>query len=286
MILIVGGTGTIGSHLARALAHRSDVRALARNRERADQFERLGIQAVIGDLARPCTLGAVFEDVTKVFIATPRENQLDNEWNAIEAAERAGVERFVKVSLIHAGEPPVPYLRRPHDLLDARLASSSMSSTILRPPAFMTHLTSQIDQIADGRILFPAGNVCIALVDPRDVADVAIEALVGQRSLDTPLVVTGPRSLSFDEVANIIAEVLGRGVRYVDEAPLEWRKRTVAAGSPEWLADGLIEIYADYAGRGGVPASGVVESVLGRPARSVRQFTEEVLRPAMIDLMP
>lgn len=285
MILIVGGSGTIGSHLAKALAHRSDVRALVRTREGATRFESLGFEAVIGDLAQPRTLVPAFEDVTKVFVATPRENQLDNEWNAIEAAERAGVERFVRVSLIYAGEPPAPYLRRPHDLLDARLASSSMASTILRPPAFMTHLLSQLAHIADGRIVFPAGNVRIAHVDPRDVADVAVEALLGQRNLDTPLAVTGPQSLSFQEVADVIADVVRREVRYVDEDPWEWRERAVAAGSPEWLADGLIEIYADYASRGGVPASGVVESVLGRPARSVRQFAGEVLRPAMISFL-
>ncbi|WP_330474612.1 NAD(P)H-binding protein [Terrabacter sp. C0L_2] len=286
MILLVGGTGTVGSHVAKALANRTDVRVLARSEKSAHLIEQLGLKAVPGDLSRPGTLSAVFEGVTRVFLATPRADQLDNEWNAIEAAERAGVERLVKVSLVYAGEPPVPYLRRPHDLLEARLATSPILSTILRPPAFMSHLLAQLNQITSGRIVFPAGDVRIAHVDPRDVADVAVEALVGQQDLNGPLVVTGPRSLSFDEVAEDITEVLGQEVRYIDESAPRWREQAVAGGSPEWLADGLVEMFADYAARGGVPASGVVDHVLGRPARSVHQFAEELLQPAIASLLP
>lgn len=280
MILLVGGTGTVGSHLAKSLANRTDVKLLTRSEDSRRLLRQAGFETVDGDLSRPSTLRAAFEGISGLFLATPRENQFDNEWNAIEAAEQTGVQKIVKVSLIYAGEPPVPYLRRPHDVLDARLTASPVRSTILRPPAFMTHLLAQIDEIVAGRIVFPAGDVRIAHVDPRDVADVAMEVLVGAHDLEGPHVVTGPQSLSFATVAEEIAAVLGQRVEYVDEVPNQWRDRLVAGGAPDWLADGLVGIYADYASRGGVPVSDVVERVLGRPARSVRHFAQELLKPA------
>lgn len=281
VILLVGGSGTVGSHLAKALSNRSDVRALAHSERSLLELGKYGLETFAGDLSRPATLRAAFEGVTRVFLATPRENQIDNEWNAIEAAEWAGVERIVKVSLVYSGEAPVPYLRRPHDLLDARLAASTVPSTILRPPAFMSHFLDQVDQIVSGRIVFPAGDARIAHVDPRDVAEVALEALIGPHDLDGAHVVTGPESLSFAEVADVLTAVLGLRIQYVDEEPQRWRERLVTGGSPDWLADGLVEIYADYAARGGVPVSGVVERVLGRSARSMRTFTEDFLKPAI-----
>lgn len=283
MILLIGGTGTVGSHLAKSLANRTDVRLLTRRKPARLWLRQAGFETVDADLSRPSTLHSAFEGVSRVFLATPRENQFDNEWNAIEAAERAGVQRIVKVSLIYAGEPPVPYLRRPHDVLDARLAASSVPSTILRPPAFMTHLLTQLDEIVAGRIVFPAGDVRIAHVDPRDVADLALEALVGAYDFDGPHAVTGPQSLSFADMAEEMTAVLGHRIEYVDEEPQQWRDRLVADGAPDWLADGLVDIYADYAARGGVPVSGVVERVLGRPARSVRQFAQEVVKPLFDD---
>lgn len=202
--LLIGGTGTVGAHVATALAGRCRLRGLARNGASARRLVGLGVEPEIGDLADARTLESAMAGVNSVYLATPRDDQFDREWNAIEAAERAGVQRIVKISILYAAAEPVIYLRRPHHVVDARLARSPMESTLLEPAPFMSHLLAQVDLIEKGCISFPTANAKIAHVDPRDVAEVAAAVLAGDVVLDGSHPVTGPESLTFAQVASKI----------------------------------------------------------------------------------
>lgn len=280
-ILLIGGTGTVGSHVAGALGGRCPLRGLARTDAAARRLTEMGVEPIHGDLARPATIAAAMEGVERVYLATPREAQFDHEWNAIEAAERAGVGRFVKVSILYSKESGAVYLRRAHHVVERRLAESPMATTSLEPATFMTHFAAQIERIAQGHISFPAPAARIAFVDPRDVAEVAAAVLCGDVALDGAHAITGPEALTFAEAAERIGARLGRPVVAEDCPPERYRSIVLDAGASEWLADGLVEIYQDFERRGATAVADTVARVLGRPPRSLDVFTDDVL----VDLM-
>lgn len=278
-ILLVGGTGTVGAHVAKTLAGRCRLRGLAHSGGSARRLAELGVEPIYGDLAEPKTLESAMAGTERVFLASPRDDQFDHEWNVIDAAECAGVQRIVKVSILYAADPHVVYLRRPHHVVDQRLARSPVASTVLEPAPFMTHLIPQADLIAQGRISFPGGTATIAHVDPRDVAEVAAAVLAGHRVLDGSHPVTGPEALTFAQMAARIGDRLGRDVGAEDCPPERFRERIVQAGLPRWLGNGLVEIYQDFERRGEMAVADTVERVLGRPPRSIDVFTDDVLAP-------
>ncbi|MBS1886205.1 MAG: NAD(P)H-binding protein [Actinobacteria bacterium] len=280
-VLLIGGTGTVGTHVAAALSGRRRLLGLARSEASARRLEECGVEPVRGDLARPRTLDAAMVGVRQVYLATGREDQFELEWNAIEAAERAGVERIVKVSILYARESPVVYLRRAHRVVDARLERSPVASTVLEPATFMTHLEAQAELIAQGRICFPAPTARIAHVDPRDVAEVAAAVLAGDVALDGAHRVTGPESLTFAQVAERLGARVGHEVVAEAYRPERFRAWILDADLPEWLADGLVEIYADFERRGEMAVADTVERVLGRPPRSLDDYIAERLVPSV-----
>lgn len=282
-ILLIGGTGTVGMHVAATLAGRRRLLGLTRSEASARRLARLGVEPVRGDLAQPRTLESAMVGVRRIYLATGREDQFELEWNAVEAAERAGVERIVKVSILYATESPVVYIRRSHYAVDARLAQSPVASTVIEPATFMTHLAAQADLIAQGRICFPAPTARIAHVDPRDVAEVAAAALADDVVLEGAHQVTGPESLTFAQVAERIGVRLGREVVAEDCSPERFRARILDADLPEWLADGLVEIYADFERRGEMAVADTVERVLGRPPRSLDDYADELLAPLVAE---
>ena len=194
-------------------------------------------------------------------VSSPTRDQVELETNAIEAAERAGVERIVKVSNI-----PVAGLESGlhgnHRAIERRLDESACASTVLQPSFFASVIDRQRDQIAQGRLVLPTGGGKIAWIDPSDISAVAVEALL-RSDLDGPLHLTGPEALDGDEVAARL------GVHRVDPPLDRWRDAVVASGLDRWLADSTVHLYEAVAGGALAETTGTVERVLGRPPRRV-----------------
>jgi uncharacterized protein YbjT (DUF2867 family) len=245
-VLVIGSAGDLGRRVARFVEERgADVRPFTR---------RDG-----NDLANPSSLAAACAGVSAVFLqSAPSREQVGLESNAIEAAERAGVDRIVKISNI-----PIAGLdgglHGNHRAIERRLAASAVASTFLQPSFFTTVLDRQRDLIARGRVVLPFGEGRVAWVDPDDIAEVAAEALVHE--IEGPLVVTGPEALDGDEVAERV------GVTRLDPPLDQWRDAVAKTGMDPWLLDSTVHLYEAVA-RGALAAvSPDVERVLGRPPR-------------------
>jgi uncharacterized protein YbjT (DUF2867 family) len=251
-VLVIGAAGDLGGRVAAALRARgADVRGLAR---------RYADGCLRGDLADPASLDAACAGASGLFlVSSPTRGQVSLETNAIEAAERAGLERIVKVSNI-----PVPGLESGlhgnHRALERRLATSPVASTVLQPSFFTSVLDEQRDLVARGKLVLPTGAGKIAWIDPADIADVAAEALT-RDDLGDVLHLTGPDALDGDEVAARL------GVRRLDPPLDRWRDAAVAGGLDPWLADSTVHLYEAVA-RGALDeVTGTVARVLNRPPR-------------------
>src|SRR5579863_3473992 len=203
MILITGGTGTSGSQVVDQLrASGKPFRVLVRNPAKAESLKGPGVEIVAGDLAKPDSLGAALAGVERVFVLSPpAPNQAELEANLVNAAKRAGVKHVVKFSAMTASPNSPSRFPRAHGQVEEHIKQSGLSWTFLRPTFFMQNLLGLAPMVRDGTIYQPAKKSRAAFVDTRDIAAVAVQALIGAGHESKAYDITGPDLVNYDEVA-------------------------------------------------------------------------------------
>jgi uncharacterized protein YbjT (DUF2867 family) len=212
-VLVTGATGNVGGAVLRALrAGGADVRAARRPSRIPDSTRG---EVVDFDFTVPATWPAAFEGVESMFLVRPpavgqvRRDLLP----AVAAARDLGVRHVVFLSLQGVEKNPVV----PHATVEKWLRSSGMSWTFVRPSFFHQNLstTHAVDIRDHDEIVIPAGRGATAFVDAEDVGAVAAAALLDPaRHARSAYTVTGPRALTYRQVADILTSELGRPIRY------------------------------------------------------------------------
>jgi uncharacterized protein YbjT (DUF2867 family) len=251
MFLITGATGTIGREVVRLLTDRGlPLRAMSR-----------GATGFRADFDDPASLRRAVDGVEAVFLLTaPATATSRHDLALLDAARAAGVAKVVKLSAIGTGEtaPDGRVIGAWHLTGEEAVKNSGLAWTILRPSSFASNV---LRFAQDGRLANLTGDGKQGVVDPRDVAAVAVEALTDDIHSGRTYTLTGPDLLSVPEQAARLALVLGRPVDTVEVAPEhllgsgldEAAAAEVAAGTA-WVRDGHNAIVTDD-----------VERVLGRP---------------------
>jgi uncharacterized protein YbjT (DUF2867 family) len=124
-------------------------------------------------------------------------------------------------------------------------------------------------------IYAPTGDGQQALVDPRDVAAVAVAALTGSGHGGRAYELTGPDALSVAEQAALIGEAIGRPVRHVDVLPGVARAALIEQGVPAAYADALGELLALVRTGDAAAVTHAVREVTGRPPRTFAAWVRE-----------
>ncbi|MDP9795094.1 uncharacterized protein YbjT (DUF2867 family) [Catenuloplanes nepalensis] len=143
----------------------------------------------------------------------------------------------------------------------ASLRGSGLSWTILRPSVFASNALWWAPAIRAGEpVPDPVDGARQGVVDPRDVAAVAVEALTGTGHDAAVHTLTGPAAISVGEQALILGDVLGRDVA-VTTAPLP---AAAWAAGIAWSRDGHNAVVTDD-----------VRRVLGRAPASFRTWAQD-----------
>jgi uncharacterized protein YbjT (DUF2867 family) len=282
MILVVGATGNTGRETVPRLLERGiAVRALSRDPERARALPGFsGAEIVAGDPARPETLEPAMQGVTKVFLIPPSGPGSDtSEQNVIEAARRAGVRHIVKLSALCA-DPSAPSMALSHNYrAEEILKSSGVPYTILRPSSFMQNFLYYYSASirGEGAVYQSLGEARMAIIDTRDIAEVAVKVLTSEGHEGKTYDLTGPEALTYAEAAEKLGAAIGRPVRYVDVPAAAYEQALVGFGLPPFVAAEVVNIYGRgpyREGKAGSISSSVAD-LLGRPARSFSEFARD-----------
>jgi len=276
MILVTGATGLNGSALLRLLSAKGiATRALVRSRVRAEAIAALsGVEIVEGDMARPETLGAALRDVDRAMLISSSDPvMLEVQSGFIDAARAAGVKHVVKLSGIMPDLTSPFRFARMHGEIERRLEASGMAFTHLRAGEFMPAYFRQVPSIvARGAMFLPMEDARIASIDVGDIAEIAALALTGSGHEGKTYPLTGPEALTMAEVAEKLSAVTGKTIRYVNVAPEEARKAQLAAGMPPYLADALVELFAERRKGKEAQVSAMAQTLLGRRPTSFDEF--------------
>jgi uncharacterized protein YbjT (DUF2867 family) len=278
MILVTGATGKTGFDVVRGLSIvGAATRALVRDPLKAGPLRRPGVELAVGDLEKPATLPAALRGCDRVFLcssADPRQVELQG--NLIRAAKEGGVKHIVRMGALGTAlDSPVSFGRW-HAETEKQLIASGIPWTFLRPHFFMQNFLGYAPVIkTQNAFQMPMKGGKIPLVDTRDIASVAVEALTGAGHERKIYDITGPEALSGYDLAQKLSKALGRPISYEDVPPDEAKKGMVAAGAPEWLASAMVALYDVFAAGHSATVSPVVEQITGYPPRTFDDWARE-----------
>lgn len=282
-ILVTGATGTVGRHVVHQLVQRgADVRALVRDPAKANL--PAGVAVVQGDLLDVDALRTALTDASTLFLLNAVvPDEFTQALIALNLARRAGVARVVYLSVIHSDR----YVNVPHFAgkygVERMIEDSGLDATILRPAYFINNDLSIKDVVRDhGVYPMPIGSKGIAMIDARDIAELAALALLRREPRGVERInLVGPDTLTGADVAAIWADVLQRPIAYGgdDTAAFEANLRRFM---PSWMAYDMRLMSERFLVDGMRPEPGDVErltAALGRPLRSYRDFAVETAAP-------
>jgi len=285
-ILVTGATGNVGRQVVEQLTKRgAKVRALVRDPSKA-QFPA-GVEVVQGDLLDVDSVRSAFSGVSTLFLLNGVvADEFTQALIALNVAREVGIERFVYLSVIHSDI----YVNVPHFAgkfgVERMIEQMGLNATILRPAYFMSNDLTIKDVVTGyGVYPMPIGSKGLAMVDTRDVGEIAAIELLRRERAATPLPLSrinlvGPDTLTGASVAAIWTDVLGRTIAYPgdDTAGFEQNLRKFM---PSWMAFDMRLMSERFLTDGMVPEAGDVErltALLGRPLRSYRDFASEVAK--------
>lgn len=251
-----------------------NLRVLVRKGSRAD-----GHSAFAGDLDDARSLPPAFEGVQDVWLLTPNGPRApEHNMNLVWAARQAGVERIVRLSAVGAAHDAPNRSGRLHALSDWETERCGLRWTILRPHWFMQNLLNDAGDIAaTGTFSLNMGSARLGMIDVRDVAACAARVLLDapDRHHGETYTLTGPRLVTFDEVADVLSDALGRTVTYLPVGDDVKRKTLLGYGVPPWIVDMLEEYAQAYASGWANSTTDTVAGLLGRPPRDVADFVRD-----------
>lgn len=277
-ILVTGATGTVGSTLVpRLSAQGVTVRALVRYLDPAIPMWGSNVQIALGDFADPASLRDALDGVDAVFLACGNvPDQVAYECAVIDAAQKAGVRRIVKLSARGAAIGSRVTYWDWHGRIERHLAASGIPSVVLRPGFLMTNLLGAAEQVRHQRMLFaPAASARIAMIDPTDVAAVAAVALTADGHQGNTYVLTGPEAISYQQVAGDLATATGAPVGFVDIPPEAATAALIDAGLPPFAVQQVVAVFGELRAGAQAETTGAVQAIIGRPARSFAEFAAD-----------
>ena len=279
-VLVVGGTGTVGSRVVADLLGRAvGVRCLIRSPEKVGGLPQ-GVDVAVGDLGRPDTLGPAFEGVEAVFLLNAlSQDETRQGLAAVEAAKAAGARRVVYMSVVMpAGSEHIPHFRSKVPVEEA-VRSSGIEYTILRPNSFFQNDLRLREAITRyGVYPQPIGSKGTNSVDVRDISEVAAAALTQDGHGGREYGLHGPEALTGEGVAETWGHHLGREVRYGGDDLVRWEEQA-GRMMPGWMVRDLRVMYEYFQEQGFIPSeeeTGTQRRVLGREPRRFDSFVAEV----------
>ena len=283
-ILVTGAAGTVGSEVVRQLSAKGQIgiRAAARSANNPTLKDLKSVEIVELDYNKPETLATAFKDVNKLFLLTPfQSDMLDLTSNLVNAAKKSGVKYIIKQSVMGVDAEPGITPGRLHRQAEKIIEKSGIPFSFLRPNFFMQNFVNFYSPMikSQGALYAPAGDGKVSFVDVRDIAAVAVQALINDNQhKGQSYNITGPEVLSYGQAAETLSRELGKEIKYVNIPDEDARKGMKDMCMDGWSANSMIELF-DITRKGyASDISSVVEELIGRKPISFSQFVKDYVQ--------
>ncbi|MBD2100998.1 SDR family oxidoreductase [Leptolyngbya sp. FACHB-261] len=234
VILVLGATGKVGGETVRQLKSAGDNRVLAavRSPEKAKHFHAQGIETVVLDLDQPETLKVGLEGVNRALLLSGYSvDMMRQSKRFVDAAKQAGVQHIVHIGASGAATNEVAHWGW-HQFVEAYIEQQGFSYTHLRPEAFMQNVTGPGYRWLEGNVIrHHVGNARWSWIDCQDLALVAAHTLQEPEKYAGQIIPLGYDAKTFNEVAELLTEVVGQPFYAEARPPEEFLENALAAGA-------------------------------------------------------
>ncbi|MBM1220654.1 NmrA family NAD(P)-binding protein [Ponticoccus sp. SC2-23] len=261
-ILVIGATGKTGSRVVTKLEAKGvAVRRGARRSETPFDWED------------PATWAPVLKGVSKAYVTYFPDLAFPGAVEKLEAftkvAADSGLEHVVLLSgrgehFATVGEEVVRNSGIPFTIVRAAWFAQNFSEGYLRDP------------ILGGALPMPGGDMPEPIIDIDDIADVVVAALTEDGHQGERYEVTGPRLMTFAEMAEVLTETLGRPIQYVPISFDDFHANVAASGG-EFVADIFTSIARETLDGRNAHVTDGVERALGRKPRDFAEFAKTAM---------
>ncbi|APT60210.1 hypothetical protein RGI145_22975 (plasmid) [Roseomonas gilardii] len=284
-ILVIGGTGKIGSFVVEELVRRNaDVSVLGT--KASGNAISGGARYIRGDTLDVDFVRELLASVSTVFLLNPAtDDELARALLVLGLAEEAGIERFVYLSMMGADTFKNSSRAAAKLMTEHVIAERGLPTTILRPNALFQNDVLLRDAILNDHVYAtPLGDIGVTLLDGRDLGEVAALELLRREEAASPLPsvtieVVGPETFKGSDMAALWSDVLGEPIRYMgdDLGSVELSMRQAMSPSAAYA---IKQVFVGILSQGvlGQPgAAADLEKLLGRPLRKYRAFATELV---------
>jgi uncharacterized protein YbjT (DUF2867 family) len=296
MIVVTTPTGNIGQQVLENIIDGGEpIRVIARDPSSIPSATRRRVEVVQGSHSDIDVVNEAFEGADSVFWLcppNPRAESVDAAYvdftrPAADALRSRAVKRVVAVSALGRGTMMARnagYVTASLKM-DDLIASTGVRFRELAMPSFMDNVLRQVEPIRTRGMFFSpiSGDRKLPTCATRDIAAVAARLLHDQSwSGRSTVAVLGPEDLSFNDMGQIMSEVLERPVRF-QQIPFEaYKAGLIEGGMSDAMAQGMVDMAA--AKNEGLDKAEPRTPQSTTPT-SFRQWCEEVLKPAVLELV-
>ncbi|MGQ2904394.1 MAG: NmrA family transcriptional regulator [Neoaquamicrobium sediminum] len=257
-VLLIGGRGKTGSRVADAL----EAKGIA---------VRLGSRSATPsfDWHDASTWPAAIEGASAAYITYYPDVTVPGAVEAIEAFVRLALDSGLRRLVLLSGRGEEKAIRAEQVLI-----GSGADWTVVRASWFMQNFSESFlaEGVVSGEVVFAADAVREPFVDVEDIADVVVEALIGDGHVGQIYEVTGPRLMTFAEAVAEIAEVTERQILYVPLSVDDYAEGLRQAGVPDEYVDLLVMLTREVLDGRNESLSDGVRRALGREPRDFRDY--------------
>jgi uncharacterized protein YbjT (DUF2867 family) len=257
MIVITTPTGNIGSQVLQdLLANKEPIRVIVRDPDRLGPEALKRVEVVVGSHGDGAVVTRALQGANSVFWVVPPDPRaasveaayVDFARPAVKALRQQGVKRVVGVSALGRSTPWATHagLATASLAMDDLIASSGVSYRALTMPSLMDNLLRQAEPITkNGVFSLPIdGDRKLPSAASSDVAEVAARLLLDLSWTGVASVpVLGPEDLSYNNMARVLSEVLGRPVRFEQISNDAFKARLMGRGMSEAMAQGNLDMW-------------------------------------------
>jgi len=261
-ILVVGATGKTGSRVVTKLEAKGlPVRRGMRGSETPFDWEDQS------------TWAPILNGVSKAYVTYFPDLAFPGAVEKLEAFAKVALETGLQHIVLLSG-------RGEHfaSMGEEVIRNSGIPFTIVRSAWFAQNFSEGYlrNPILGGVLPMPGGDIAEPIIDIDDIADVVVAALTEDGHLGARYEVTGPRLMTFAEMAEVLSSTLGRSIQYIPIAFEDFHANVAASGG-DFVAEVFTQIARETLdGRNAHTADGV-ERALGRKPRDFAEFAETAM---------
>lgn len=286
MILVSGATGQLGKATIENLIEKgiepSSISALVRDAAKAEDLKAKGVIVKVGDYDNYESLVTAMKGEEKLLLVSGTDipNRLVQHKQVIDAAKEAGVKHVVYTSFARKNNTesnPLGIVAAAHIETDKYLKASGLDYTIMLNGLYADVLPMFIGQnVAETGVFYPAGEGKTSFTLRADMAEAAATILSTDGHANKEYIIAGSKKYSFQEVADLLSEMLGKPVAYISPDVETYKATLAQVGVPDMYI-GMNIAFGEAIKQGEFETEmSDLEVILGRPAADLKGYLKAV----------